>query len=150
MVLAKKNVLKQKIAWFLAKQKIGVLATVDNEGPYGSLVAFTVYDNLKNIIFATGRGTRKYSNIKTKSAVALLVDDRVNTNDDFYKTTAITILGDTVETSGKERRRLLTEHRKRHAAIRAFLALDTCAVFRIKVSDYVVINNFDNVEKLTL
>jgi nitroimidazol reductase NimA-like FMN-containing flavoprotein (pyridoxamine 5'-phosphate oxidase superfamily) len=145
-----RNGLKQRIRSFLTRQKIAVLATGDKKELYESLVAFTVSENLRQIVFATERGTRKYSNMKTKPAVALLVDDRVNTKNDFYKTTAITITGKAAELSGREGTRLLRKHIDRHRRIRDFLRSEKCAIFKITTKAFYVITSFKNVETLTL
>ena len=144
------NKLKQSIRRFLTRQKIAVLATGDKKELYESLVAFTVSADLKQIVFATERGTRKYSNMKMKPAIALLVDDRVNTKNDFYKTTAITITGKAVESSGREGTRLLRKHIDRHRRIRDFLKSEKCVIFKITTRAFYVITSFKNVETLTI
>ena len=145
-----RNGLKQRVRRFLTLQKIAVLATGDKKGLYQSLVAFTVSADLKQIVFATERGTRKYANMKAKPAVALLVDDRVNTNNDFYKTTAITISGKAVEIGGGDGIRLLKKHIDRHRRIRDFLKSEKCVIFRITTKAFYVITSFKNVETLMI
>ena len=86
--------LKQTIAKLFSTQKLAVLSSFGNEQPYASLVAFTVTDDLKHIIFATTRSTRKYANLSAESKVALLIDNRSNDEKDFSYAVAATALGD--------------------------------------------------------
>ena len=55
--------LKQALNRLLSTQKLAVLSTFGNEQPYASLIAFAAADDLKHIIFATTRATRKYANL---------------------------------------------------------------------------------------
>ena len=51
--------LKQTIAELFSTQQLAVLSSFGNEQPYASLVAFAATEDLKHIIFATTRSTRK-------------------------------------------------------------------------------------------
>ncbi|MEI6153894.1 MAG: pyridoxamine 5'-phosphate oxidase family protein, partial [Deltaproteobacteria bacterium] len=53
-----------------------VLATDSNGHPYTSLVAYAITPDLKKVLFATPKGTRKYKNILNSEHVALLIDNR--------------------------------------------------------------------------
>jgi len=77
--------IRQDIKDLLDSQKLAVLSTQGEAGPYVSLVAFAAADDLKSILFATPVYTRKYDNLKRKPEVALLVDNRVNDADDFKR-----------------------------------------------------------------
>jgi hypothetical protein len=55
--------LKETIKRILDSQKLAVLATQRDGRPYGSLVAFAATDDMKNLLFATTRATRKYANL---------------------------------------------------------------------------------------
>ncbi len=49
-----------------------VLATDDNGRPYTSLVAYALTPDMRQLVFATPKKTRKYANIIRSSNVALL------------------------------------------------------------------------------
>ena len=140
--------LAQKIDRLLQEQTLGVLGTHGKNETYQSLVAFTVHNSLKNILFATEKNSRKYRNIRESPNVAVLVDNRLNKRGDFYKTTAITVMGVARETRGLERKRLLRVHEARHPAIKAFLERQECALFKINVKAYYLVSHFQKVEEL--
>ena len=75
------------------KQKFAALSTLDDTQPYQSLVAFTSTHDLKNLLFCTRRDTQKYSNIKKNARVALLIDNKSNSEKDFEQAIAVTALG---------------------------------------------------------
>ena len=60
------------------RRRLAVLATQHEGKPYASLVAFAATDDLKTIIFATTRSTRKFVYLSSNPAVALLIDNRTN------------------------------------------------------------------------
>ena len=72
---------------------LAVLATQNELQPYTSLVAFAASDDLKELLFATTRATRKYANFSSNPRVAMLVDNRSNRLSDFSEAMAVTALG---------------------------------------------------------
>jgi nitroimidazol reductase NimA-like FMN-containing flavoprotein (pyridoxamine 5'-phosphate oxidase superfamily) len=75
--------LRQILSSLFASQKLAVLSSFGNEQPYASLVAFAFTEDLQHLIFATTRSTRKFANLSSESRVALLIDNRSNTEKDF-------------------------------------------------------------------
>ncbi len=76
-----------------AKEPFAVLATNEDGRPYTSLISFAITPDLKTVIFATPKNTRKFKNIMDTKDVAVLIDNRSNKNKGFIETQAITILG---------------------------------------------------------
>ena len=76
-----------------ASQKLAILGTHQGGQPYGSLVAFAVSPDLKNLFFATTRATRKFANLQADSRVSMVLDNRSNRVIDFRKAVAATALG---------------------------------------------------------
>ena len=77
--------LQSEIAGLLLSQKLAVLSTRTPEGlPYASLIAFAATDDLQKIVLATPKATRKFTNIQNNPAVALLIDNRSNREQDFH------------------------------------------------------------------
>ena len=78
----------QTIKTVLDDQLLAVLSTHDGDQPYSNLVCFAATDDLRCLIFATPRATRKYANITADCRVAILVDNRSNEAADTDKATA--------------------------------------------------------------
>lgn len=126
------------------------MGTHGQEGAYQSLVAFTVSSDLKSLLFATEKNTRKYRNIKEDPKVAFLVDDRLGQKDDFYKTAAVTAVGLAREVKGVQRTKFLKAHIRRHPDLKVFLQGPGCALFRIHVRAYYLVSEFQKVQELVL
>jgi nitroimidazol reductase NimA-like FMN-containing flavoprotein (pyridoxamine 5'-phosphate oxidase superfamily) len=142
--------IQQDIKDLLASQKLAVLSTQGEKGPYVSLVAFTASDDLKSILFATPIYTRKYDNLKRKPEVALLVDNRSNSADDFKKGRAVTILGTTEELDGEEKKSALDMYSGAHPHLADFARSPTSGLFRIRVQHYYLVREFQNVTELSV
>ena len=99
--------LKRELQKLFKKQRLAVLATQKNGQPYSSLVAFAVTEDLKHLIFATSRATRKYDNFSSDSRVALLIDTRTNKVSDFHHAMAVTAVGTAIEVEENIRRQHL-------------------------------------------
>lgn len=65
--------LRETLKAILDSQSQAVLATQGDNGPYGSLVAFAATADLKGLVFATTRASRKYANlVKNRGAEAIV------------------------------------------------------------------------------
>ena len=84
-------VTEQALRDLLGSQRLAVLATHSANGPYCSLVAFVVTDDLTQLVFATSRNTRKYGRLAEDGRVALLIDSRRNEESDFHEASAVTV-----------------------------------------------------------
>ena len=73
-----------------SSQPLAVLASQGDGQPYGNLVAFAATDDLKSLLFATARATRKYANIIKDPRVAMVIDSRTNQKVDFQRAVAVT------------------------------------------------------------
>ena len=132
----------------LSLQRLGVLGTSSETGPYASLVAFAATGDMRHILFATSRATRKYANLKRDSRVSLLVDSRSNREADFRLATAATVTGTARETTGAEKRMCLRMFLRKHPNLKDFAASPSCALFRIRARKYYVVNRFQEVMEL--
>lgn len=132
------------------KQTLAVLCTHNKGGPYGSLVAFANTDNLREIVFATLRTTRKYANIDADKHVALLIDNRSNKTADFRQATAATAIGYVREITKKKNSRYLRLYLKKHPHLKEFIEAPTCALLCIVVDKYYIVNRFQQVVELHL
>ena len=91
----------------LETQRSAALATQERGQPYISLMAFAATPDLKTIVMATDRYTRKYANLMVEPRVALLVDNRGNVPADTLEAVAVTVLGEAAEAAPAEREHLL-------------------------------------------
>jgi len=73
-----------------SSQSLAVLATQDRGEPYGNLVAFAATEDLKHLLFATTRATRKYNNLTKNPRIAMVIDNRSNREEDFQRAMAAT------------------------------------------------------------
>ena len=142
--------LRKTLQELFATQSLAVLATQDESQPYGSLVAFAATQDLKHLLFATTRATRKFGNLTRNPKVALVIDDRANQEGDFHRATAVTAMGSVAEVNGPERKRLLDLYLHKHPYLREFASSPTCALVRVSVDTYYVVSQFQNVMQLSM
>jgi heme iron utilization protein len=134
----------------LESQKLAVLSTQDHGQPYSNIVAIAATDDLRYLIFATNRATRKYANLMADSRVAMLVDNRRNDVSDFTAAAALTALGKAWELQGVERQQFLKVYLAKHPYLEEFVAGPTCALLRVKVDKYIVVSRFQDVREIQM
>ena len=146
--MASVSQLRKTLKDLFASQRLGVLATYGEGQPYSSLVAFAATNDLKYLVFATTRATRKYANLSAESRVAILVDNRSNQDSDFHSAIAVTALGNAKEVKVSERDRFLTIYLAKHPYLEEFVNSPTCALLKVSVDRYYMVNRFQNVMEL--
>ena len=140
--------LKNELKKLFKKQRLAVLATHKNGQPYSSLVAFAVTEDLKHIIFATSRSTRKYEHFSSDGRVALLIDNRTNKVADFHSAIAVTAVGTAIEPDENNRQQLVQLYLAKHPHLKDFVQSPTCALVQVSVKTYYVVRTFQNVMEL--
>ena len=140
--------LRHSIKEILNSQSLAVLATNTGSSPYTSLVGFMASQDLKEVYFATFINTRKYHNISKDSRVSLLIDSRTNRADDFKNSSALTILGDAETVPQEQRDRLLSLYLDKFSHLQDFISDPQCALVRITVTKYIVVQRFQEVFEL--
>jgi nitroimidazol reductase NimA-like FMN-containing flavoprotein (pyridoxamine 5'-phosphate oxidase superfamily) len=130
------------------KQKLAVLGTQSSSGPWGSLVAFAHTDDLRTVVFVTGRSTRKYSNLMADPHVALVMDNRSNELEDFEEAVAVTAVGLASEPTEADREPLLTMYLSKHPHLRDFAKSPSSALFRVDVEKFCIVYRFQNVVEM--
>jgi hypothetical protein len=130
--------LQQTLRDVFAAQRFCVLATQGQGQPYGSLVAFAETGDLKQLVFATHRDSRKFSNLTSDPRVALVIDSRSNNDSDFRNAVAITALGPAHEAAGGERERLAGVYLAKHPSLVGFIGSPEMALCSVEVEDYIV------------
>jgi heme iron utilization protein len=142
--------LKEFLKDLFASQRLAVLATQSKKQPYGNLVAFIATEDLKHLLFATPRATRKYANIFENPRVAMVVDNRSNQEADFHQAAAVTATGVVQEVEGSEKEPYLSLYLAGHPYLKDFVSAPTCALLKMKVETYYVVRQFQNVMELHL
>jgi heme iron utilization protein len=140
--------LKTLLKEIFSTQYFAVLSSDENGQPYSNLVAFAATDDLKSIIFVTGRNTSKYRNIIKNQRVSLLIDNRTNNPADIEKATAITVMGYAHEETASERG-FQTLYLNRHPYLRQFISKADSALIVVTAAVF-IIARFDNTQRLVI
>lgn len=140
--------LRQLIASMLSRQSLGVLATSAAGHPYTTLVGFAVTDRIDELFFATHRSTRKYTYLQQDERVSLLIDNRSNRAEDFREAAALTAIGIAREVSQAEQKELKELFLARHPYLTEFVHSPGCALCRIRVQRYSLVQRFQDVLEL--
>jgi heme iron utilization protein len=139
---------KKDLVELFRSQRLAVLATGGGSDPYTSLVAFSHSDDLKSLFFVTGRATRKYANLTKDPRVAMLVDNRSNKTADFRESMAVTATGRAEEVQRPEAEELVRAYLAKNPHLEDFLSSPSCALIRIRVERYYLVQRFQNVVEI--
>ncbi len=129
-------------------QRLGVLSTHSGGQPYANLVAFAATSDLREILFATTRSTRKFANLTADSRVALLVDNRANEPADVHSAMAVTATGRVEEVPADQQEHYLRLYLAKHPHLRDFVASPSCALLRIRVKTFYLVHRFQQVTEI--
>ncbi|MGE4069777.1 MAG: pyridoxamine 5'-phosphate oxidase family protein [Lysobacterales bacterium] len=134
----------------LATQLQGVMATQQDAQPYTSLMAFAHTEDLRHLVFATLRETRKHANLMSNALVSFLIDDRSNDPVDYQRATALSVFGRAVAIVAGEREAYLSVFLGKHPGLRDFVAAPDCVLMRVEVSGYRLVSEFQSVRVLQM
>ena len=140
--------LKKAIKDLLSSQNLAVIATQKEGQPFTNLVAFAATDDLKHLVFATNRATRKYANLMADSRMSMLIDNRQNQASDFHNATAVAAIGRVEEVKGPEKADFTKLYLSKHSHLKAFATAPTCALMKLRVDRYNIVRRFQNVTEL--
>ena len=143
--MKEKERIQEILSNLFTSQKLAVLGTHQGGQPYGSLVAFAASPDLKSLVFATTRATRKFANLRADPRVSVVLDSRSNRVADFRKAVAATALGRAREVRGRDRKKFAGMFLAKHPHLREFVSSPTCALVRIRVEVYYLVSRFQNV-----
>jgi heme iron utilization protein len=118
-------------------QYFAVLNTVGQGLPHSSLVSFASTDDMRSLVFVTGRNTRKYRNMEENSNVSLLIDNRTNKPSDTSQAIAITAVG-TCREATDNNSLLQAVFLARHPQLRHFAEAPGNAIMRVIIREYIV------------
>lgn len=140
----------KRVLSLLNAQKLAVMATYEPKQPYLSLVAFCHTSDLKRIIFATDRNTRKYENLMKNSRAAILFDNRIVAESDFHLGVAVTAYGNAEEVEESNISKLREYYLEKHPAMEDFLDSTTTALLCLNVEYFHIVDNFQDVTVVTV
>jgi nitroimidazol reductase NimA-like FMN-containing flavoprotein (pyridoxamine 5'-phosphate oxidase superfamily) len=127
-------------------ERFAVLATDDKGMPYASLVSFALTPDLKKVIFATPKDTRKYKNIISSQNTALLIDSRSRKKKGLMETEAVTVIG-----KGKPVKKgrawdvLAALFIKKHPGLEAFIHSPSTALIAVDIVRCIHVSRFQTV-----
>jgi hypothetical protein len=142
--------IREGIARLLASQRFAVLSTAGSVYPYGTLIAYAATGDLRAILFATMRKTRKHRNMERDPRVSLLIDSRPRRPDDIKDAEALTALGTAKEVHGKSLERFTQLYLERHPYLADFIGDPHTALMRISVRRYILVRRFQEVFELNI
>jgi hypothetical protein len=126
-------------------ERFGVLATQEEGRCYASLVAYALSSDLRTVIFATPKNTRKYKNIVKADEVALLLDNR-SQESPVTQAEAITLTGRAKPLrKGREREELTTLYLAKHPDLKGFVESPSTALVALRIEQAVHVGNFQTV-----
>lgn len=121
----------------VSTQYFAVLNTIGQGLPHSNLVSFAATDDLKSIVFVTGRNTRKYRNIQDNHNISLLIDNRTNKPSDTSQAIAIAAVGiarEEIDNKSLLRGIFLA----RHPQLRHFVDAPDNAIMLVTIRLYIV------------
>ena len=142
--------LSDKLKNLFDSQKLGVLATQQKKNPYTSLVAFACSDDMKQIVFATSKATRKFANIISNPSVSFFIDNRSNRAIDFRKAIGVTALGAVRQITKNKNSKLIKLYLSKNPQLDSFIASRSCAFLCIDVKSFYIVERFQNVTEVHL
>ena len=129
-------------------ERHAVLATVFSGKPYTSIIAFSLTKDMKGAIFATPKNTRKYRNLIKNNHVALLIDNRKNTDRDYAGAESVSILGTAKPVRrGKRWQELSHILIKKHPALKKFIQAQNTAIVLVEAKRCVHVSQFQMVSE---
>ncbi len=139
---------EKAIARLFASTRLAVLATLMGEQPYTNLVAFASSGDLRRLVFATTRPTRKYSNLSTHPLVSLLIDNRSNNPADIREAIAVCATGRATEAGPSLCGSVRDLYLSKHPYLREFTASPSCVFMVVEVDVYYMVRRFQNVTEV--
>ena len=135
----------EEIRTLLAERKYAVLATQSDGQPHASLMAFTPVDDIKRLVFATYRKTRKYESIIRDGRAALLIGSGIEPFEQQRTGLIVTAHGNVSDAFGNSRQSMLMSHIERHPEFEEFFLSPECALIVMEISNYQLVTSTDEV-----
>jgi uncharacterized pyridoxamine 5'-phosphate oxidase family protein len=132
----------------VSTQYFAVLNTIGHGLPYSNLVSFAATDDLRSLVFVTGRNTRKYRNVQDNHNISLLIDNRTNKPSDTSQAIAIAAIG--IAREEIDNKSLLRDiFLARHPQLRHFVEAPDNAIMLVTIRKYIVAS-FDKTQTVPI
>jgi len=129
-------------------ERHAVFATAFSGKPYTSIVAFAMTKDMKGALFATPKKTQKHRNLIKNKHVALLIDNRKNTDRDYAGAESVSILGTAKPVRrGKRWQELSHILIRKHPALKKFIQAQTTALVLLEAKRCVHVSQFQMVSE---
>ena len=145
-----KPTLQDKLLTLFHRQRLAVLATQHRDGPYTNLVAFACSEDLRRLVFATPKATRKFANLTAHPGVSLFIDNRSNKAIDFRKALGVTAVGSVRQIRKTRSSKLVQNYLRKNPQLESFIGSPSCALLCIDIKTYYVVERFQNVTEIHL
>jgi nitroimidazol reductase NimA-like FMN-containing flavoprotein (pyridoxamine 5'-phosphate oxidase superfamily) len=123
-----------------------VLATVSDNRPHCSLMAYVTNDDSTEIFMVTFKDTKKYRNLRENPWVSLLIDTREEDRASRRsRVKALTITGKFEQIQDENLRRQIREALiRRHAQLESFANHPDAEVFSIRIHSFLLLDGLTN------
>ena len=139
------KIIRSYVEEALQSERLAVLATESNGQPHASLIAIAPFESIRQLVFATYRNTRKFSNLAHNSKVAVLMERGNDDRTDPQKSFVITAFGYAEEIGTETKDAALMALRKKHPDLENFTDASDCTLVLVTVYEYQVVQGIDNV-----
>jgi len=137
--------IKEYVQKVLENRTFAVLATESQHQPYTSFIAITVINDLSELVFATYRNTKKYTNLINNEKVSILYEYRNDNVNNKQEITILTAYGIANEVNETDSNALRKAHIQQHPEMNDFFQSADCAIFRVKVEKYQLVLGIEDI-----
>jgi nitroimidazol reductase NimA-like FMN-containing flavoprotein (pyridoxamine 5'-phosphate oxidase superfamily) len=138
----------ERLRFLNETERHAVLATACENKPYTSIVAFALTQDMKGVLFATPKNTRKYRNIIKNNHVAVLIDNRNNTDKAYMGAESVSILGTAKPVRrGKRWLELSRVFVRKHPALKEFVRAPSTGLILVEATHCVHVSQFQMISE---
>ncbi|MCF8161115.1 MAG: pyridoxamine 5'-phosphate oxidase family protein [Polaromonas sp.] len=136
---------KHTVQQLLDTTGFAILATEGGGQPHASLIAVTPFQGWRQLLFATYRDTKKYSNLLKNRRVSVLVDGCKASRAGEQGGFVVTAIGQAQDIPADQQAAAMQAHLKRHPDLASFLQSTDCVLVAVSVDTYQVVRSIDDV-----
>jgi nitroimidazol reductase NimA-like FMN-containing flavoprotein (pyridoxamine 5'-phosphate oxidase superfamily) len=145
-------VMIEKMKALVKRKDICVLATVSDNNPHCSLMAYVTDDDCSEIYMVTNRQTTKFRNLSANPLVSLLIDTREeHTGMQRPHAQALTVSGLYEEIQDETRKtRIQSRLLAKHPHIKDLMDMPDAEIFCVKVTSFLLLDGLSEAHFETL
>lgn len=149
ILYSKMDNIREKINKFISSRNICVLATVEGDRPYCSLMSYVADEASREFYMITLRNTHKFQNLLVNPQVSLLIDSR--DDNEFSSAQALTVEGFYTPVSDpKKNKWARSKLAAQNPALKAFCNLPDTEVLCVRVRSFLFLNGLQDSHYLTI